>query len=81
MEDKYIMKTKSYNEFVKESEKMNESMPMDRTRERLLNFLMKEVRRSGQQINTTDIILDFLTNEYHEKDEYERIIDILSSRV
>ena len=84
MEDKYIMKTKSYNEFVKESEKMNESMPsmpMDRTRERLLNFLMKEVRRSGQQINTTDIILDFLTNEYHEKDEYERIIDVLSSRV
>ena len=78
MEDKYIMKTKSYNEFVKESEKMNESMPMDRTRERLLNFLMKEVRRSGQQINTTDIILDFLTNEYHEKDEYERIIDVLS---
>lgn len=75
------MKTKSYNEFVKESEKMNESMPMDRTRERLLNFLMKEVRRSGQQINTTDIILDFLTNEYHEKDEYERIIDVLSSRV
>ena len=81
MEDKYIMKTKSYNEFIKESEKMNESMPMDRTRERLLNFLMKEVRRSGQQINTTDIILDFLTNEYHEKDEYERIIDVLSSRV
>lgn len=81
MEDKYIMKTKSYNEFVKESEKMNESMPMDRTRERLLNFLMKEVRRSGQQINTTDIILDFLTNEYHETDEYERIIDVLSSRV
>ena len=75
------MKTKSYNEFVKESEKMNESMPMDRTRERLLNFLMKEVRRSGQQINTTDIILDFLTNEYHEKDEYERVIDVLSSRV
>ena len=75
------MKTKSYNEFVKESEKMNESMPMDRTRERLLNFLMKEVRRSGQQINTTDIILDFLTNEYHEKDEYERILDVLSSRV
>ena len=81
MEDKYIMKTKSYNEFVKESEKMNESMPMDRTRERLLNFLMKEVRRAGKQINTTDIILDFLTNEYHEKDEYERIIDVLSSRV
>ena len=81
MEDKYIMKTKSYNEFIKESEKMNESMPMDRTRERLLNFLMKEVRRSGQQINTTDIILDFLTNEYHETDEYERIIDVLSSRV
>ena len=77
MEDKYIMKTKSYNEFVKESEKMNESMPMDRTRERLLNFLMKEVRRSGQQINTTDIILDFLTNEFHEEDEYERIIDTL----
>lgn len=75
------MKTKSYNEFVKESEKINESMPMDRTRERLLNFLMKEVRRSGQQINTTDIILDFLTNEYHETDEYERIIDVLSSRV
>ena len=75
------MKTKSYNEFVKESEKINESMPMDRTRERLLNFLMKEVKRSGQQINTTDIILDFLTNEYHEKDEYERIIDVLSSRV
>ena len=75
------MKTKSYNEFVKELEKINESMPMDRTRERLLNFLMKEVKRSGQQINTTDIILDFLTNEYHEKDEYERIIDVLSSRV
>ena len=81
MEDKYIMKAKSYNEFVKESEKMNESMPMDRTRERLLKFLMKEVSRSGQQINTTDIILDFLTNEYHEEDEYERIIDVLSSRV
>ena len=77
MEDKYIMKTKSYNEFVKESEKMNESMPMDRTRERLLNFLKKEIQRSGQQINTTDIILDFLTNEFHEEDEYERIIDTL----
>ena len=63
------------------TEEVNESMPMDRTRERLLKFLMKEVSRSGQQINTTDIILDFLTNEYHEKDEYEIIIDVLSSRV
>ena len=81
-----MKKVKLFEEFstspiVKESEKMNESMPMDRTRERLLKFLMKEVSRSGQQINTTDIILDFLTNEYHEKDEYERIIDILSSRI
>ena len=71
------MKTKSYKEFVKESEEINESMPMDRTRERLLNFLKKEIQRSGQQINTTDIILDFLTNEFHEEDEYERIIDTL----
>ena len=59
------------------TEEVNESMPMDRTRERLLKFLMKEVSRSGQQINTTDIILDFLTNEFHEEDEYERIIDTL----
>ena len=62
------------------TEEVNESMPMDRTRERLLNFLMKEVSRSGQQINTTDIILDFLTNEFHEEDEYERIIDTLKTR-
>ena len=61
------------------TEEVNESMPMDRTRERLLKFLMKEVSRSGQQINTTDIILDFLTNEFHEEDEYERIIDTLKN--
>ena len=71
------MKTKSYKEFVKESEEINEAMPMGRTRERLLDFLTKEVKRSGQQINTTDIILDFLTNVFHEEDEYERIIDTL----
>ena len=59
------------------TEEVNEAMPMDGTRERLLDFLTKEVKRSGQQINTTDIILDFLTNEFHEEDEYERIIDTL----
>ena len=68
---------KLFEEFVKESEEINESTPMDRTRERLLKFLKKEVKMANQQINTTDIILDFLTNEFHEEDEYERIIDTL----
>tara|TARA_B100000963_G_scaffold351961_1_gene364390 strand:+ start:855 stop:1073 length:219 start_codon:yes stop_codon:yes gene_type:complete len=50
---------------------------MKEIRKRLLDFLVKEVKDSKEQINTTDIILDFLKNEFHEEDEIERMVEEL----
>ena len=50
---------------------------MEEIRKRLLEFLINEVSNSKEQINTTDIILDFLKNEFHEEDEIERIVEEL----
>ena len=52
---------------------------MKEIRKRLLEFLINEVSNSKEQINTTDIILDFLKNEFHEEDEIERIIKELKN--